>query len=169
MTKTVAFHLFNVPLARLLFVRSDARALFERVITTFGPERARPLWERWARYEYQYGDLEAAQKLEKRIAEVYPSGMFATLGSGHDAHGSIKIHPSNGLLNDTHTLELMPLQREISVFRWQPVTLPLLPARLLLRNVQILCCLCRQLHTCQPISHPQRGPHLRTTRDARIL
>ena len=26
--------------------------------------------ERWARYEYQYGDLEAVQKLEKRIAEV---------------------------------------------------------------------------------------------------
>lgn len=52
----------------------DARALFERVIGTFPPDHARPLWERWARYEYQYGDLEAAQKLEKRIAEVYPSG-----------------------------------------------------------------------------------------------
>lgn len=60
--------------ARLLFSHPDARALFERVITAFSPERARPLWERWARYEYQYGDLEAAQKLEKRIAEVYPSG-----------------------------------------------------------------------------------------------
>jgi cleavage stimulation factor subunit 3 len=52
----------------------DARALFERVIPTFSAERARPLWERWARYEYQFGDLEAAQKLEKRIAEVYPTG-----------------------------------------------------------------------------------------------
>ncbi|KAH7921985.1 Suf-domain-containing protein [Leucogyrophana mollusca] len=52
---------------------TNARALFERVITTFSSERARPLWERWARYEYQYGDLAAAQKLEKRIAEVYPS------------------------------------------------------------------------------------------------
>ncbi|KAF8890420.1 hypothetical protein BD779DRAFT_1622535 [Infundibulicybe gibba] len=51
----------------------NARALFERVIATFPPDRARPLWERWARFEYQYGDLEAAQKLEKRIAEVYPS------------------------------------------------------------------------------------------------
>jgi cleavage stimulation factor subunit 3 len=51
----------------------DARALFERVIPTFSAERARPLWERWARYEYQFGDLEAAQKLEKRIAEVYPT------------------------------------------------------------------------------------------------
>jgi cleavage stimulation factor subunit 3 len=54
----------------------DARALFERVIQTFPAERARPLWERWARYEYQFGDLEAAQKLEKRIAEVYPTGTF---------------------------------------------------------------------------------------------
>lgn len=52
----------------------DARALFERVIPTFVPERARPLWERWARYEYQYGDLEAAQKLERRIADVYSNG-----------------------------------------------------------------------------------------------
>ncbi|KIK92794.1 hypothetical protein PAXRUDRAFT_829635 [Paxillus rubicundulus Ve08.2h10] len=52
---------------------NNARALFERVIQTFPPERARPLWERWARYEYQFGDLEAAQKLEKRIAEVYPT------------------------------------------------------------------------------------------------
>ncbi|KAF8905733.1 hypothetical protein CPB84DRAFT_1844737 [Gymnopilus junonius] len=53
--------------------KNNARALFERVIPTFPPERARPLWERWARYEYQYGDLEAALRLEKRMAEVYPS------------------------------------------------------------------------------------------------
>lgn len=58
---------------------SDARALFERVIPTFSAERARPLWERWARYEYQFGDLEAAQKLEKRIAEVYPTGALRCL------------------------------------------------------------------------------------------
>ena len=29
-----------------LLLRSDARALFEQVITTLPPERARPLWER---------------------------------------------------------------------------------------------------------------------------
>ncbi|KAF8164707.1 hypothetical protein B0H34DRAFT_793176 [Crassisporium funariophilum] len=52
---------------------NNARALFERVIPNFAPDRARPLWERWARYEYQYGDLEAALKLEKRMAEVYTS------------------------------------------------------------------------------------------------
>ncbi|KAH9843581.1 Suf-domain-containing protein [Rhodofomes roseus] len=52
---------------------NNARALFERVIGTFPPEKARPLWERWSKYEYQYGDLEAAHKLEKRMAEAYPN------------------------------------------------------------------------------------------------
>lgn len=52
----------------------DARALFERVIGTFKPEDARPLWERWSRYEYQYSDLESALRLEKRIAEAFPNG-----------------------------------------------------------------------------------------------
>ena len=52
----------------------DARALFEKVVGNYPPNHARPLWERWARYEYQYGDLESAQKLEKRIADVYPAG-----------------------------------------------------------------------------------------------
>ena len=66
----------SVPLNHLNIniVITDARALFERVIGSFSPEVSRPLWERWARYEYQYGDLEAAQKLEKRMAEVYPQG-----------------------------------------------------------------------------------------------
>ncbi|KIY44838.1 TPR-like protein [Fistulina hepatica ATCC 64428] len=53
---------------------NNARALFERVITNFEPERARVLWERWGRYVYQYDDLESAQKFEKRMAEVYPGG-----------------------------------------------------------------------------------------------
>ena len=58
----------------LLTYLPDARALFERVIGTFTPDKARPLWERWARYEYQYGDLATAQKLEKRMAEGFPQG-----------------------------------------------------------------------------------------------
>lgn len=63
-------------LIHLLTFLLDARALFERVIhdAKFTPEIARPLWERWARYEYQYSTLEAAQKLEARMAEVYPTG-----------------------------------------------------------------------------------------------
>ncbi|ETS59675.1 hypothetical protein PaG_06607 [Moesziomyces aphidis] len=51
---------------------SNARALFERVIGTFTPERARPIWERWSRYEYNFGDTVAIQKLETRLAETYP-------------------------------------------------------------------------------------------------
>lgn len=51
-----------------------ARSVFEHATATFPADRARPLWEKWARYEYQYGDLSAAQKLAKRIAEVYPTG-----------------------------------------------------------------------------------------------
>ncbi|KAF7984888.1 hypothetical protein HWV62_10883 [Athelia sp. TMB] len=51
----------------------NARALFERVIPTFSPQAARPIWERWARYEYQYGDLASALRLEKRISEVFSS------------------------------------------------------------------------------------------------
>lgn len=60
-------------------IHADARALFERVIGTFPPDRARPLWEMWARHEYQYGDLAAAQKIEKRMSEVYPNGEFLRL------------------------------------------------------------------------------------------
>lgn len=57
---------------------ADARALFERVIGTFSADKARPLWDRWARYEYQYGDLGTAQKLEKRMSEVYLNGTSST-------------------------------------------------------------------------------------------
>ncbi|PPR07843.1 hypothetical protein CVT24_002988 [Panaeolus cyanescens] len=53
--------------------QNNARALFERMIPNFPADKARPLWERWARYEYQYGDLEASLKLERRMAEVYAS------------------------------------------------------------------------------------------------
>ncbi|KAI0092880.1 Suf-domain-containing protein [Irpex rosettiformis] len=52
---------------------SNSRALFERVVNIFPADRARPIWDRWARYEYQFGSLEAAQSLEKRISEIYPN------------------------------------------------------------------------------------------------
>ncbi|PPQ85222.1 hypothetical protein CVT24_006493, partial [Panaeolus cyanescens] len=45
----------------------------KRMIPNFPADKARPLWERWARYEHQYGDLEASLKLERRMAEVYAS------------------------------------------------------------------------------------------------
>ncbi|CAD6968198.1 unnamed protein product [Tilletia controversa] len=51
---------------------SNARALLERVIPTFPPERARPIWDKWAEYEYAFGDLESIHKMETRLAETYP-------------------------------------------------------------------------------------------------
>ncbi|KAJ1045271.1 hypothetical protein NDA10_002989 [Ustilago hordei] len=51
---------------------SNARALFERFIGTFSPDRARPIWDRWSKYEYNFGDTVAIQKLESRLAETYP-------------------------------------------------------------------------------------------------
>lgn len=51
---------------------NNARALFERVIGTFSPERARPIWDTWSKYEYNFGDSVAIQKLESRLAETYP-------------------------------------------------------------------------------------------------
>jgi cleavage stimulation factor subunit 3 len=56
---------------------ADARGLFELAIAgpkKFAPDVARPLWERWTRYVYQYSDLAAAQEMEKRMAEAYPNG-----------------------------------------------------------------------------------------------
>ncbi|KAJ7983053.1 Suf-domain-containing protein [Mycena polygramma] len=52
---------------------NNARALFERVIGTFTPPEAKPIWERWSRSQYQYDDLEAVLELERRMAEVYPN------------------------------------------------------------------------------------------------
>jgi len=51
---------------------SNARALLERIIGGFSPARARPIWDRWAEYEYAFGDLESIHKMESRLAETYP-------------------------------------------------------------------------------------------------
>ncbi|KZV73632.1 Suf-domain-containing protein [Peniophora sp. CONT] len=50
----------------------NAGALFSEVSKTFPPDQARPIWERWARHQYQYGDLATALAIEKSMAEVYP-------------------------------------------------------------------------------------------------
>ncbi len=61
--------------ASLIFNRfADARALFERLVLKFAPDKARPVWDLWAKHEYTYGDLAACQKMEARFAEAYPSG-----------------------------------------------------------------------------------------------
>ena len=61
-----------VPTARPRTDDADARAVFERTISKVTADEARPLWDRWARYEAQFGDLAAIHKLDARISEAYP-------------------------------------------------------------------------------------------------
>lgn len=51
---------------------ADARALFERSVSLLEPAAAKPIWDRMAAYEYQYGDHLAAQKMAKRYADAFP-------------------------------------------------------------------------------------------------
>ncbi len=94
----------------------DARALFERVIGTIPPDRARPLWERWARHEYQYGDLAAAQKLEKRMAEAYPNGENVLRPNRPDLTPGQTLR-SSVLPNVTRTIPQMRSRRATWVLR----------------------------------------------------
>lgn len=50
---------------------ADARALFERIVPSLPADKARPLWTRWAAYEYYYSDLPSALKLEQRLADTF--------------------------------------------------------------------------------------------------
>ncbi|KAK7450527.1 mRNA 3'-end-processing protein rna14 [Stygiomarasmius scandens] len=52
---------------------SNARALFERIVSTPSFEQSRSIWECWFKYEYQYGTLDAARNLEKRMMKVFPN------------------------------------------------------------------------------------------------
>ncbi|TIA89122.1 hypothetical protein E3P99_02198 [Wallemia hederae] len=49
----------------------NARALFERIAPSLPADKARPLWTRWAAYEYYYSDLASALKLEQRMADTF--------------------------------------------------------------------------------------------------
>lgn len=57
--------------------------LFEKTVTKFSPELARPLWERWARYEYLFGELASAQRLDARFLETFPKGEPHKLYTSH--------------------------------------------------------------------------------------
>lgn len=52
----------------------DARALFERTVALVEPAKAKPVWDRMAQYENQYGDYLAAQKIFVRYSEAFPDG-----------------------------------------------------------------------------------------------
>ncbi|GAA5924269.1 cleavage polyadenylation factor subunit RNA14 [Sporobolomyces koalae] len=50
---------------------NNARALFERTVALIEPLKAKPIWDRMAQYEYEYGDHLATQKMFLRYAEVF--------------------------------------------------------------------------------------------------
>ncbi|KAF7354683.1 mRNA 3'-end-processing protein RNA14 [Mycena sanguinolenta] len=75
----VAYVLAHLSFLLTINDENNARALFERVVPTFTPAEAKPIWERWSRSQYQYDDLEAVLELERRMAEVYPNGTFDAL------------------------------------------------------------------------------------------
>ncbi|PBK93800.1 Suf-domain-containing protein [Armillaria gallica] len=60
--------------------QNNARSLFENTISTLPAANARLIWERWTQYQYQYADLEAVLKLEKRMADIYPTGTLVPVG-----------------------------------------------------------------------------------------
>ncbi len=68
---------------------NNARALFERTITA--AERARPVWDRWADYEYNYGDSAAIAKLESRLAEAYPEEPQIHRLNERNSYGDIEV------------------------------------------------------------------------------
>ncbi|BGO88812.1 hypothetical protein NBRC10512_002167 [Rhodotorula toruloides] len=78
---------------------NNARALFERTIAIIEPAKAKPIWDRMAQYEYQYGDYLAAQKMAQRYAETFPD-TAATLRFAQQ-------HQSAGL-EDAFALDLGP-------------------------------------------------------------
>jgi cleavage stimulation factor subunit 3 len=59
-----------------LNLEQDARALFEKTVGLFEPEKARPLWQRWLMYQMNVADLPTLHKLDKRVAEAYPKGQY---------------------------------------------------------------------------------------------
>ncbi|KAF8173783.1 hypothetical protein K438DRAFT_1610401 [Mycena galopus ATCC 62051] len=69
----VAYVLAHLSFLLTINDENNARSVFERVIGTFTPQEAKPIWERWSRSQYQYDDLEAVLELERRMAEIYPS------------------------------------------------------------------------------------------------
>ncbi len=80
MIRTVSGQYFYGCLQRLHKLIIDARSLFENTISTLPAANARLIWECWTQYQYQYADLEAVLKLEKRMADIYPTGTLVPVG-----------------------------------------------------------------------------------------
>lgn len=59
----------------------DARTLLCEASKTLSSEQARPIWEQWARHQYQYGNLKVALEVEAEMALNYPEGTSAHCAS----------------------------------------------------------------------------------------
>lgn len=91
------------PARAALTVIADARALFERTVAKVEPAKARLLWDRWAQYEYQYGDFASAQKLFQRYSDAFPEGTCLLCAS--EALTPDQSRRSIDLLSDTPTAD----------------------------------------------------------------
>ncbi|KAJ1557065.1 mRNA 3'-end-processing protein rna14, partial [Nowakowskiella sp. JEL0078] len=65
---------------------NNARALFERALSSIPPIRSRAIWAKLLEYEGQYGDLGTLIKNEKRMSEVYPEDETNVLKLKHVAN-----------------------------------------------------------------------------------
>ncbi|KAJ7226640.1 hypothetical protein B0H12DRAFT_1148987 [Mycena haematopus] len=68
----VAYVLAHLSFLLTINDENNARALFERVVPTFTPSEAKPIWERWSRSQLFWNS-------ERRMAEVYPNGTSESL------------------------------------------------------------------------------------------
>jgi hypothetical protein len=76
----------------------DAKAVFEKAVASFKPDKARLIWERWSRHQYQYGTLQENLKLEQRLAEAFPTGANTFTSQTKSKFGWLKDIPRlNGL------------------------------------------------------------------------
>lgn len=57
-----------------LSTHTDAGALFARVIKTFSPDQARPIWDFWVGHHALYSDISTVLAIGRDLAETYPKG-----------------------------------------------------------------------------------------------
>ncbi|KAJ7079223.1 hypothetical protein C8R43DRAFT_1143299 [Mycena crocata] len=70
--RDVTYILSHLDFLLLIRDENNARALFETVVGTFTPEKAKPIWERWAGFRQHYDAFESILDLEHRIGYLYP-------------------------------------------------------------------------------------------------
>ncbi|WFD31213.1 mRNA 3'-end-processing protein rna14 [Malassezia sp. CBS 17886] len=61
---------------------ANARAVLERTVSGLTPQQARPIWDRWAEYEFCFGDASAVSRLTARLGELYPDESRVEVAAG---------------------------------------------------------------------------------------